>query len=170
MVTGLVHLYFGDGKGKTTAAVGLGLRALGRGLRVSIVQFLKDGSSGEVQLLKNAGGIVYTGLIGRKFVFQMDVQERDACKQRHNAILHEAMEAHADVLILDEALGALETGMLDEALLMEAVNGCKGHAEVILTGRNPAPWMLETADYITEMKCCRHPYDSGIAARVGIEY
>lgn len=109
--TGLLHLYYGDGKGKTTAAMGLALRAMGSGKRVVILQFLKGGKSGEVPLLEQLGAKVYRGKAGQKFVFQMNEAEKEATRQLQNANLTAAMADPADLLILDEAGSAWELDM-----------------------------------------------------------
>ena len=145
MEQGLLHLYWGDGKGKTTAAMGLALRALGSGKRVVIVQFLKGGNSGEIPLLAQLGAEIYRGKAGQKFVFQMTPEEKAATRELQNQNLAAAIAQPADLLILDEA----------------------GSAEELDT---PPQWMLDAADYSTEMKCHRHPYQKGIKARKGIEY
>ena len=167
---GLVHLYCGDGKGKTTAAVGLALRALGAGRTVTVVQFLKDGQSGELALLRRLGAAVYSGQPGMKFVFQMNDTEKAAARAAHDAMLRRALAEPCDLLVLDEACAALALGMVDEALLKDAVQWRPAAREVCLTGRDPAPWMREAADYLTEMRCVRHPFAQGIAARRGVEF
>lgn len=167
---GLVHLYCGDGKGKTTAAVGLALRALGAGRTVTVVQFLKDGQSGELALLRRLGAAVYSGQPGMKFVFQMNGAEKAAARAAHDALLRRALAEPCDLLVLDEACAALALGMVDEALLKAAVQRRPAAREVCLTGRDPAPWMREAADYLTEMRCVRHPFAQGIAARRGVEF
>lgn len=168
--TGLLHLYYGDGKGKTTAAMGLALRAMGSGKRVVILQFLKGGKSGEVPLLEQLGAKVYRGKAGQKFVFQMNEAEKEATRQLQNANLTAAMAAPADLLILDEAGSAWELDMVDKALLQKAVLERPAEQECVLTAHAAPQWMLDAADYVTEMKCCRHPYQRGISARQGIEY
>ena len=171
--TGLLHLYYGDGKGKTTAAMGLALRAMGSGKRVVILQFLKGGKSGEVPLLEQLGAKVYRGKAGQKFVFQMNEAEKEATRQLQNANLTAAMADPADpadLLILDEAGSAWELDMVDKALLQKAVLERPAEQECVLTAHAAPQWMLDAADYSTEMKCCRHPYQKGIAARQGIEY
>lgn len=168
--TGLLHLYYGDGKGKTTAAMGLALRAMGSGKRVVILQFLKGGKSGEVPLLEQLGAKVYRGKAGQKFVFQMNEAEKEATRQLQNVNLTAAMADPADLLILDEAGSAWELDMVDKALLQKAVLERPAEQECVLTAHAAPQWMLDAADYVTEMKCCRHPYQKGIAARKGIEY
>ena len=170
MDKGLVHLYCGDGKGKTTAAMGLALRALGQGMRVVVVQFLKNGTSGELEPLKKLGAAVYSGQPGAKFTFQMNAEENAQATKENNARLAEALQQPCDLLILDEICAARNSGMVDEALAKQAVLERPQHREVVLTGRNPEAWMVEAADYITEMQPRRHPYEQGIPARKGIEF
>lgn len=170
MDKGLIHLYTGEGKGKTTAAMGLALRALGNGLRVTVVQFLKDGRSGELDPLRRLGAKVCTGRPGTKFVFQMKEAEKAEVRALQNAQLAEALETDCDLLVLDEACAALRLGMVEEELLRRAVLDRPATREVVLTGRDPAPWLMEAAVYITEMRCERHPYRKGIPARKGVEY
>ena len=170
MDKGLVHLYCGNGKGKTTAAMGLALRALGQGMQVVVVQFLKNGTSGELESLKKLGATVYSGKPGAKFTFQMNAEEKAQATQENNARLAEALQQPCDLLILDEICAARNSGMVDEALAKQAVLERPQHREVVLTGRNPEAWMVEAADYITEMQPRRHPYEQGIPARKGIEF
>ena len=167
---GLLHLYYGDGKGKTTAAMGLALRALGSGKMVVVLQFLKGSKSGEVPLLEQLGAKIYRGKAGQKFVFQMNEEEKAATRQLQNANLAAAAADEADLLILDEAGSAWELDMVDKALLQKAVLARPAGQECVLTAHAAPQWMLDAADYVTEMKCRRHPYQKGIAARQGIEY
>ena len=168
--TGLVHLYYGDGKGKTTAAMGLALRALGSGKRVAVLQFLKGGQSGEIPLLEQLGAKLYRGKAGQKFVFQMNDAEKAETRALQNANLAAAMAEPADLLVLAEAGSAWELDMVDKALLQQAVLQRPAGQECVLTAHAAPQWMLDAADYVTEMKCLRHPYQKGIAARKGIEY
>lgn len=167
---GLLHLYWGDGKGKTTAAMGLALRALGSGKRVVIVQFLKGGKSGEIPLLEQLGAKIYRGKAGQKFVFQMNDAEKAATRELQNANLRAAQQEPAELLILDEAGSAWELDMVDKELLKAVVLERPAEQECVLTAHGAPDWMLEAADYSTEMKCHRHPYQKGVAAREGIEY
>ena len=168
--TGLLHLYYGDGKGKTTAAMGLALRVMGSGKRVVILQFLKGGKSGEVPLLEQLGAKVYRGKAGQKFVFQMNEAEKAATRELQNRNLQNAMARPADLLVLDDAGSAWELDMVDKDLLRRAVLERPAAQECVLTAHKAPQWMLDAADYSTEMKCCRHPYQKGIKARKGIEY
>ena len=170
MAKGLVHLYWGNGKGKTTAAMGVALRSLAAGKRVVIVQFLKGQESGEIKLLSQLGAKIFRGKSGQKFVFQMTEQEKAETRKTQEENLLAALREPADLLILDEACAALKLSMVDEALLKRAALERPESQELILTGREPADWMEEAADYSTEMHCWRHPYEKGITAREGVEY
>ena len=165
----MLHLYWGNGKGKTTAAMGLALRALGHGRRVVIVQFLKGGTSGEIAPLRAAGAAVYA-CPNAKFTWLMDEADKAAAREASARALGQALAEPFDLLVLDEACAALKSGILDEALLRRAVAFAKNGREVVLTGRDPAPWLQDAADYSTEMRAHRHPYADGVAAREGVEY
>ena len=159
----MIHVYHGDGKGKTTAAMGLALRMLAAGRRVVVVQFLKDGESGEVRLLAEHFGVpVFAGKVSDKFTWSMTSEELAATCELHDGNLASALAelegAQEGLLVLDEAL-------VDRALDMSA----RG-VEVALTGRAPSRKIVEKADYITEMRCKKHPYEQGICAREGVEY
>lgn len=170
MEKGLIHLYWGNGKGKTTAAMGVAMRALAAGEKVVIVQFLKGQESGEITLLSQLGAKIYRGKAGDKFVFQMNEEEKAETRKLQDENLLAALQEPADLLILDEACAALELKMVDESLLKKAVCQKPEGQELILTGRNPADWMREVADYNTEMHSWRHPYEKGIMARKGVEF
>ena len=157
---GKVQIYTGDGKGKTTAAMGLALRALGHEKHVTILQFLKDGSSGEIALLRRCGADVHA-CPNAKFTWLMTADEK---------ALRAALAAPFDLLVLDEACAACRTGLVDESLLQQAAALAGQGREVVFTGRNPAAWMLEQADYATEMRAEKHPYSKGVAAREGVEF
>ena len=169
-MTGLVHLYWGAGKGKTTAAMGLALRSLGAGRKVVVVQFLKGGPSGEIPLLEQLGARVFRGKAGQKFTFQMSEAEKAETKALQTENLRRALALEADLLVLDEACAAWQKDLADRELLKQAVLEKPEIQEVVLTGREPPDWLWEAADYITEMKCCRHPFEQGIPAREGVEF
>ena len=169
-MTGLVHLSGGEGKGKTTAAMGLALRSLGAGRKVVVVQFLKGGPSGEIPLLEQLGARVFRGKAGQKFTFQMTEAERAETKALQTENLRRALALEADLLVLDEACAAWQKDLADRELLKQAVLEKPEVQEVVLTGREPPDWLWEAADYITEMKCHRHPFEKGISAREGVEF
>ena len=165
----MLHLYWGDGKGKTTAAMGLALRALGHGRRVVILQFLKDGSSGEIEMLRRCGAVVYA-CPNAKFTWLMTDAERAEARRTNTRTLQTILQGSFDLLVLDEACAALKSNILDEALLRKAAAFAKDGREVVVTGRDPAPWLQDAADYSTEMQMHKRPYTQGIAAREGVEY
>ncbi len=170
---GLVHLYCGDGKGKTTAAIGLAVRAAGRGLRVLLFQFLKDSDTGELLPLQKLGVQVLPGVEKAVFTFRMTDAQKAQSRQFHDNRLRECISlcqrGEVDLLILDEAVGAYDKDLLDRELLLTFLDNRPKGLEVVLTGRNPAPELLSRADYITEMRAVRHPFEQGISARTGIE-
>ena len=166
----MIHLYWGDGKGKTTAALGLALRALAAGQKVAVVQFLKSAPSGEVESLEALGAKFFRGKSTEKFVSQMDGDERAETRRVQDENLRAALACGPDTLILDEACAAWQLDMVDRALLREAVLEAPADREIVLTGRDPADWMRACADYETEMRCHRHPYQKGVLARKGVEF
>ena len=157
----MLHLYWGNGKGKTTAAMGLALRALGHGRRVVIVQFLKDGTSGEIAPLRTAGATVYA-CPNAKFTWLMDENDKAQARAVSADALEKALAQPFDLLVLDEACAALKSNILDEALLRKAAAFAKDGREVVVTGRDPAPWLQDAADYSTEMQMHKHPYTQGL--------
>lgn len=170
----MIHVYHGDGKGKTTAAMGLALRMLAAGRRV-VMQFLKDGESGEARLLAGHFGVpVFAGKASDKFTWSMTSEELAATRELHDGNLASALAelegAQEGLLVLDEALDALSKGFVDEALVDLALDMSARGIEVALTGRAPSRKIVDKADYITEMRCEKHPYAQGICARKGVEY
>lgn len=151
--------------------MGLALRALGHGMPVWVVQFLKDGSSGECQILKQCGALVFAGKAASGFVSSMTPMQKNATKDLHNRLLEEVSvyTGQKGLLVLDEAGDALSLGLLDEKKL-ENILDSHGDMEIVLTGHQPISWVAEKADYITEMQVHRHPYQKGLSARPGIEY
>lgn len=170
---GLIHIYCGDGKGKTTAALGLALRAAGSGRRVLLLQFFKDGKSSEFAALEKVPGIAVIPQT-RTFGFSWTLSDEEKMEARayYAGLLEDAFRRSADfdLLVLDEAMSACTTGMIGEARLLALLAERPGGLEVVLTGRNPSQALLDAADYVTEMKKIKHPYERGVAARKGIEY
>lgn len=169
----MIHLYMGDGKGKTTCAMGLALRAAGRGKRVVIAQFLKSGESGERLAFDGFSNVTLIPVPKRmKFVFAMGPEEKEEAAAGVLAIFKaaESMMPGCEVLVLDEICSAVATGLLRLERVTALLESCPPGLEVVMTGRQPAQELLDRADYITEMKKVRHPYDQGISAREGVEY
>lgn len=172
---GLVHIYCGDGKGKTTAAIGLGVRACGSGIPVLLVQFLKDGNSSEISILHTLTGFSISPFLKDvTFTFHMTPEQKKEAAEFYTSVFQSTFEkvSHEPygLLILDELINCVNAGLIEEALVVDAIKNRPSRLELVLTGRNPSPALLEVADYITEMKKVRHPYDNGLKARCGIEY
>jgi cob(I)alamin adenosyltransferase len=171
----VIQIYCGDGKGKTTASLGLVLRAAGAGMRVRFVQLLKGGHTSELASLARLPGVTVCRC-DRDYGFtcRMNEEEKAAITACHNALLRDAMQAlqegTTDLLVLDEFCATYNHGLLDRALAEQLVLTCPSSAELVLTGRDPAQFFLDAADYISEIHAVRHPYTKGIAAREGIEY
>ena len=176
MKQGLTHVYYGDGKGKTTAALGLGLRAWGSGLQVVLVQFLKDFPTSELKALEALEGfsVLRGKAAGKLFSRDMSGEEKQLTKAIHDANLEQAISlingGKCDLLILDEVLDAYKLGLLEETPFQKLVCEKPEKLELIITGHGVESWVLENADYVTEMVKRRHPYDKGIPARKGIEF
>lgn len=169
----MIHIYCGDGKGKTTAAMGLALRMAGFGGQVVIGQFFKDGSSSEIGPLRGIPGITveHCATVPGRYALLTPEQRVQAAKD-YTAYLHRLLEKAEgkSLLILDEAVSACNYGTIPE---QEVVDFLKTHGdkmEIVLTGRNPSDRLVQLADYVTEMVKRKHPFDSGTPARPGIEF
>lgn len=172
---GLIHIYCGDGKGKTTAAIGLAVRAAGSGMKVHIVQLLKGSETSELNSLKLIPGITVRRCDrDYGFTFNMSDENKKKLIKCHNDLLLQAEKlmngGSIDMLIIDEFNAAYEYDLLDRELADRIVLQKSQRTELVLTGQNPHPKFAETADYVSEIKAVRHPYRSGIKARKGIEY
>lgn len=170
---GLVQVYTGDGKGKTTAASGLALRALGQGLRVLLVRFLKsaDSVSGEVVLLEQLEGIeIITAGVG--VVGQNPPPQRVAAsvQQAFERARERIRSGRIELAIFDEANVALHRGDLPLAEVLDLVENRPPGVELVFTGRYAPEPLLACADLVTRMEAVRHPFAAGIPARRGIEY
>lgn len=171
---GLVHIYTGDGKGKTTAAVGLGLRAAGNGYRVHIIQFLKAQSpeSGEIRQIKQLANVTvarYGGnLLGKDHPPVEEIRRDVAEGMREAGRIAE--EELVDVLVLDEIVVAASLDLIENSAVLRVVDLCKGNIELVMTGRGAGEELIGAADYVTELRMIKHPYEAGIPARRGIEF
>lgn len=172
---GLVHIYTGNGKGKTTAALGLGIRACGRGFKVLMVQFLKGRQTGEMESLKKLEPdfILYRSEELKKFTWTMTPEELEEAKSMQQCVFDYAMKAVAqnkvDLLIMDEIMATITTGMIPLQSVIDFIKGKPKHMEIVLTGRNAPAELVELADYVSEINEIKHPMTKGIPARVGIE-
>ncbi len=169
----MIHLYTGNGKGKTTAAIGLAVRAAGYEKSVIFAQFMKGRDTGELHSLARLERVQICRS-PKDFGFYSSMSDEDKCEltEIHNAILDRLLETarseSCGMIVLDEITYPVRWGLLDEAKL-KALLVCDG-PELVLTGREPAEFLLEAADYITEMRCVRHPFEKGVPARRGVEY
>lgn len=168
---GLIHIYTGDGKGKTTACVGLACRAAGAGLKVCFAQFMKKGNSSELQVLKNIPNLTVVSVVNPYgFSWKMTEEEKKALYEINTMRVKELIaENDYDMLVLDEIISAYQLDLVDRNAVLELLE-TKDHREIVLSGRNPAEELLAKADYISEIKNVRHPYEKGIQARKGIEF
>lgn len=175
MELGLIHIYCGDGKGKTTAAMGLGMRAAGRGKKVLLTQFLKDNDTGELLSIEKLGENfkVFKGKPVNKFFKFMTEEEQIKTKNEHKnrfkEVTKKAVDENFDLLILDEIIASTNIELIPlEEVIKFLENKPKG-LEVVLTGRNPNEKLVELAHYVSEIKAVKHPYEKGICSRIGIE-
>ena len=168
---GYVQVYTGDGKGKTTAALGLALRSAGAGLKVFIGQFIKSAPYSEIKALERFSDLITIKQFGRGCFIrgnpcQADI---DMAHQALDAIRAALRSGDYDVVIADEANVAFGCKIISETDLVELIESRPPHVELVLTGRNAPAAVIERADLVTEMKAVKHYYDQGILAREGIE-
>jgi len=172
---GLIHLYTGEGKGKTTAAIGLAVRAAGAGKKVVFSQFMKGRNTSELNSLALIPGIHIVR--SDKELGWLKTDDEEQCEEFrvvHNEILDTILEliqsGECDVLIMDEITYPINYGVIDKKKLEDIFDNKPPLMEIVMTGRNADDFLADKADYITYMKKIRHPYDKGIDAREGIEY
>lgn len=169
----MIHIYCGDGKGKTTAATGLAVRACGAGKRVVFAHFFKDGSSSEIAVLHSLPNVsTLHACTVRGFWRRMSEAERAQARADYTRLFHDAcaQAEDADLLIFDEIISACNHGAVPLEDVVDFLRQAGEACEIVLTGRDPAPELLALADYVTEMCKRAHPYDRGIPARKGIEF
>ena len=172
---GLILINTGPGKGKTTAALGTGLRAVGNGMRVLMLQFLKGSwHYGELDSTKAFGDNFVLKQMGRGFVkvggAETDPEDIRLVQAAWDEAREAIMSGEWDMVVLDEINYAIGYGMLDPALVAETLRNRPEMVHVILTGRNAHPSLVELADTVTEMREVKHAYQKGILAQRGIEY
>lgn len=173
---GYIQIYTGDGKGKTTAALGLGLRAVGRGFKVIMIQFLKSGMSGELDAVKSfdAKFQILSFSKTNKFIKDMSSEEKEklyALTQQELGTLHRILDSNeCDILILDEIFAALHAELVSLRQVLDIIEKKPSCMELVLTGRNVPDEIAQKADLITEMRAIKHYADKGVRARPGIEF
>jgi len=167
-----ILIFTGDGKGKTTAALGMALRAAGHGMRACVVQFIKSAGSGEHQAVRGLSGIeiLRTGL---RFLPPAD----DPAFARHKEAAGDGLKktgaaiasGHFDVVVLDEICLAVAEGLLDESRVIETLRQARANQVIVLTGRHATQNLIDLADTVTEMRCLKHALSSGRQAQKGVE-
>ncbi len=172
MDKGLVQVYTGDGKGKTTAAIGLAVRALGNDFKVRVIQFFKSELSGEVAPIQKLGADVSIHNHQERPSWTMNEEQEQKLKADSIDgwnIFKELIESGKyDLIILDEANHVLHRGYIAKEEVLDILDNAK-HTEVVFTGRNAPEWLITRADLVTEMKMHKHPFEQKIPARKGIE-
>lgn len=169
----MIHLYYGDGKGKTTAAIGLLVRAAGNGFQTYFCQFMKGNPSGELNILQKLDFV--TILRPKKdypFYKNMTEAEKQEITEEHDRILDALLalpDTEKTLIVLDELTYPLSYGLIDPAKVERLLEG-KTTTEIVMTGRDPQNFLLKKASYKTEMKKITHPFDAGLTARAGIEF
>lgn len=173
----LIHIYTGQGKGKTTACVGAAIRAVGQGMKVYFVQFQKGSDSGELKILRSIDNIdVYRICDSKKFYYYMNDEEKQIYVNTHKQAFLKVVDTifqnplKYDMLVLDEILGAVSIGAVEELDLLDFLKTKPEQLEVLLSGRNASDKLIQVADYVSNITCVKHPYEKDIAARKGIEY
>ncbi|HEX5430057.1 MAG TPA: cob(I)yrinic acid a,c-diamide adenosyltransferase [Patescibacteria group bacterium] len=174
MAKGLTIVYIGDGKGKTSAAAGLACRAVGTGFKVLYLQFVKgDWPSGEREALAKLGvdvklmGLGFVGILGDRKELKDHV---DAAKKAKAESISALQSKKYNLVVLDEALSAVETKLLTEDDILEIIDAKPADVHLCLTGHKRWKKVIEVADLVTEMKMIKHPYYQGITAQRGIDY
>lgn len=172
---GLVVLYTGEGKGKTTAALGLVLRAVGYKKKCLIVQFGKAWFSGEIEGIKKLspfvkliqGGKGFVKILGDKLPLE---EHKKAAKETFDILYKEVIGGKWDIVVADEIVGAVSSGLLPENLLMKLLKAKSQELDLILTGHHASEKLVEMADLVTEMRAVKHPFEKGILAKKGIDF
>ena len=172
MIKGLIQVYTGDGKGKTTAALGLALRAAGRNMKVLIVQFMKKWDYGELHSIKLVPNITLETFGTKEFIHKGKVEKIDY-EEAEKAFSFGVEGMHSgnyDIVIFDELNMALYYELLDLKEVIQKMKEKPQNVEIVITGRRAPEEIIEIADLVTEMKEVKHPYQKGVEARRGIEY
>lgn len=175
MARGMIHIYCGDGKGKTTAATGLAVRAAGCGMKVLFARFLKNENSGELRILDSVPEIEVLHL-ERSYGFfnTLTDEEKEEVRQMYGQLWELIREkisgGQFQMLVIDEFMAAYRYGLIGREEAFDLLTGKPEALELVLTGRDPGPELTALADYVSEIRKVKHPFDQGILARRGIEY
>lgn len=169
MERGLVHIYTGDGKGKTTAAFGLAIRCASYGKKVVVYQFLKATPTGELCVCEKLGIKVVRSALTEKFWFDMTEEEKSQTIIQSQEALKHIYDEKCCMLVLDEVLCLADLGIITVQQLIDTVKNKPNFTELVLTGRGMPEELADYADYISDIKCVKHPFEKNIQARQGIE-
>ena len=186
---GLVHVLTGDGNGKTTSAIGIAVRAAGRGMNAAFVQFLKGGLSSEIPPLQKLGVTIVSGtkycerqgehveqlhekgfMVFCKGCFAINDEDRKLVRQAFSRAADFCSSGKFDLVVLDEIFWAMKEGIVSEAEVLAIVKSRAQNCEIILTGRGSTPAIEEIADYVAYVQKKKHPFDAGVISRCGIDY
>ncbi len=173
MKKGLFAVFTGDGKGKTTAALGLAFRALGHGKKVAFIQFIKGNQkTGEVEAAKLHSQNLDFQVMGRGFTWKSDDKKKDieAAKKAWEYAVATIKNDEHDMVILDELTYLFRYEMLDVSEVLKVIKNSSEHMHIIITGRGAPPALIEKADLVTEMLAIKHPYATGVKAQKGFEF
>lgn len=173
-MSGLIHIYEGDGKGKTSAGVGLAVRCAGSGQRVLYTQFLKNDKSNELKVLEQIANIHVVHCqetFGFTFTMTPETRKRaEAFYAEHfRRVTKMAVEENCRLLVLDELIASYQLHMVSQQEVLDFLKNKPEELEVVMTGRDPAQELVELADYVSRIVKVKHPFDQGIPARFGIE-
>ena len=168
---GYVQVYTGDGKGKSTAAIGLSIRAAGAGLKVYIAQFIKMGDYSEIKALKRFSDMITVGQFGLgRFIKGKSSEEAiEAARAGIETVKSLMASRDYDIIILEEANVAAKCGLISVNDLLDMISSKPENMELVITGRGADPEVVEKADLVTEMKEIKHYFRKGVPARKGIE-
>jgi len=175
-MAGLIHIYTGNGKGKTTAACGLGIRAWGNSFKVLMIQFLKGSDTGEIKCFETLGPnfVFHRGRKIKGFVWNMNEEQlkdtRDICLEDLEWVKNEVKNGDYGLLIMDEIMGSITNGFIKVEEIVQFLQNKPENLEVVLTGRNAPKELIDIADYVSEINPIKHPFDKGIPGRKGIEF
>lgn len=172
----MIQLYIGDGKGKTTAAIGQAIRTLGWDKKVLFVQFLKASGTGEKRILENMKGCTFIrpDMRHNGFIWNMNEKEfnetKEDIKKGFSEICHLIMNENFSLVVMDEVLDIIDCAFISEEQLIELIVELQPGTEFVLTGRRASERLKDISDYISNITKEKHPFDNGIQSRKGVEY
>ena len=167
---GLVHVYTGDGKGKTTAALGLAIRAAGQDMKVAFIQFIKGEPCGEHIFVKQYHPFEIVQISSGDSFQKSKQQLSQEAQQTLTYAMEQILSGSYDIVVLDEIFAAVNQGLITTKQVLDLLDSKPATVELVLTGRNAPPEITQRADLVTEMLMIKHPFLGGLGPRRGIEY